>query len=288
MSEPPTPGDRTYWARQTSKTSPATERPARARSVSTGFASASQISRPGRSRAFQRSRISGAVSSAISTRPAPATARRTRSFAVRRAAPKGSLAPTAKAAPCSTRPNSISGAAAASAPISAAREWNSSSTNRSFNFRASGSERWRAAGSKGIGRSVGISTRERDRTAASLCCRRLSPIFPLISSALASSVSRSPYVEIHFFAVTCPTPGTPGMLSTLSPIKARTSRTWPGATPKKSWTPASSRKRSRPVWNTRIPGDTSCSMSLSAVTITTSNPCAAAFFDRVPMTSSAS
>ena len=37
-----------------------------------------------------------------------------------------------------------------------------------------------------------------------------------------------PYWAIHLAAVSGPTPGMPGMLSTVSPVRARTSRAWLG------------------------------------------------------------
>ena len=60
-------------------------------------------------------------------------------------------------------------------------------------------------------------------------------------------------------------------------MSARTSTTWPAATPKNSATPLSSRNFSLPVWKTRTRApETSWSMSLSAVTMTTSKPAASA------------
>ena len=262
--------------------------PSRARRESRDLASAIVTVEPGRSSARQRAAISGRDSSAISTVRPSETARSAVSFARRSATPTGAARSRANGSPGLRRTAEISGATAASSWISAAREWNSSSTKSCLSFGASAVVRRNASGSNGISRSVGISTRLREIRASSLCSRRLSPTFPLTSSARARSVGRSPYSAIHFLAVTSPTRGTPGMLSTLSPMSASTSATWPGATPKNSRTPASSRNFSRPVWKTRTRGPTSWSMSLSAVTMTTSNPIADAFFASVPMTSSAS
>ena len=50
---------------------------------------------------------------------------------------------------------------------------------------------------------------------------RLSPIFPFIVPAFATTVSKSPCSANHFTAVFGPTLGTPGTLSLLSPISVR-------------------------------------------------------------------
>ncbi len=61
----------------------------------------------------------------------------------------------------------------------------------------------------------------RDSARVSSPARRFSPTTPVILSAFCSSVSMLLYVPSHFAAVFGPTFGMPGMLSELSPIKAR-------------------------------------------------------------------
>ena len=132
-------------------------------------------------------------SSAISTPPAPATASRTRSRAVRSAAPKGSPAPTAKGvagldaarrrSPARPRPPLRSPPPASG--TRARRRGPSTSARRAPSAGA------RPARRVSAGPSGSRPACARGR-AASWCCRRLSPTFPLISSAFASSVSRSP------------------------------------------------------------------------------------------------
>ena len=53
---------------------------------------------------------------------------------------------------------------------------------------------------------------------------RLSPTTPFIASAFFFIPSKSPYSISHLAAVFCPTFGTPGMLSDVSPTKANISR----------------------------------------------------------------
>jgi hypothetical protein len=55
----------------------------------------------------------------------------------------------------------------------------------------------------------------------SRCLRRFSPTAPPISLAWATMASSEPQASSHFTAVLGPTLGTPGTLSTLSPISAR-------------------------------------------------------------------
>ncbi len=189
-SELPTPGESTYCARQTSNTSAATLPPSRASRASSGFASATVTERPGRSSARQRAAISGPDSSAISTFSPSDTASRTWSFARSRATPSGSEGSSAKGSPGRRRTAEISGVTADSSWISAAREWNSSSTKSARSFSASAAVERKTSGSKGMSRSTGISTRRREIRASSRCSRRLSPTLPLISSARASSVGQ--------------------------------------------------------------------------------------------------
>ena len=117
--------------------------------------------------------------------PVPA-ARRASPSRVSSATPAHSPVATSNALPFSRRFEE-SAACATSPWISAAREWNSSSTKVSFSFSGSGAERFNASVSNGMGRSVLIAAGRRDSSASSLCSRRLSPTLPLTSSARASS-----------------------------------------------------------------------------------------------------
>ena len=54
-----------------------------------------------------------------------------------------------------------------------------------------------------------------------MLARIFSPILPLMPSAASITPCREPCSLISFAAVLGPTPGTPGMLSLLSPISAR-------------------------------------------------------------------
>ena len=89
-------------------------------------------------------------------------------------------------------------------------------------------------------------------------------------------------------AVFSPTPGTPGMLSTLSPISARKSIMSSGPTPNFSTTPGISITVSVMVFTNVTCLLTSCAISLSPVETTTSMPISVACAASVPMTSSAS
>jgi len=96
-------------------------------------------------------------------------------------------------------------------------------------------------------------------------------------------------------AVTSPTPGTPGALSTASPISASTSITCKGATPHSSRTFASSARTHDPParWDgggrsTVTCASTSWRRSLSGETTTAARPAADARFASVPSASSAS
>ena len=104
--------------------------------------------------------------------------------------------------------------------------------------------------------------------------------------------STLPNWPMSFAAVFSPTPGTPGILSMESPISARRSGICSGVTPIFTFTAASSsttRSPPRPlVVKTRTRGLTSWSMSLSAVTRTTSTGESRTRSTSVPSTSSAS
>ncbi len=119
--------------------------------------------------------------------------------------------------------------------------------------------------------------------------RRLSPILPPMLPALAITPSRVSYSASHFAAVFGPHLGTPGMLSTLSPISARKSMIWSARTPNFSTTAAS--ESSLPplmVLTSATPGRTSWAKSLSLVEMVTSMPARAPCTASVPITSSAS
>ena len=66
-----------------------------------------------------------------------------------------------------------------------------------------------------------IVVSSRDSGSCSKLARRFSPILPFTASALAITASSEPYWLSHLAAVFGPTFGTPGMLSTESPISAR-------------------------------------------------------------------
>ena len=98
----------------------------------------------------------------------------------------------------------------------------------------------------------------------------------LISSARASSVSRSPYSVMSWAAVLMPMPGAPGTLSTESPASACTSMTLSGPTPNFSNTSSGPIGLFFSVSNMTMPGETSCIRSLSAETMVTRPPAATA------------
>ena len=126
---------------------------AAARRRSSGLASGAANEAPGRSRASQRARIASSEPSAICTLEPSATASR-RSPVAReeRHAAGGRAAFDAIGSSVPSR-RDVSCADASSPWISAASEWNSSSTKRLFNFSLSGAERLSVSGSNGIGRS---------------------------------------------------------------------------------------------------------------------------------------
>ena len=89
-------------------------------------------------------------------------------------------------------------------------------------------------------------------------------------------------------AVFTPMPGTPGTLSVESPIRACTSMTFAGGTPKRSITSSSPITLFFMVSYMRTPGRTSCIRSLSEETMVTSAPASCASRAYVAMRSSAS
>ena len=89
-------------------------------------------------------------------------------------------------------------------------------------------------------------------------------------------------------ALLSPTPGTPGMLSTLSPLSARKSITSSGGIPNFVFTPSTSISWFVMVLIKVTCSFTSCAMSLSPVLIRVSIPFSVACLANVPITSSAS
>jgi hypothetical protein len=131
-------------------------------------------------------------------------------------------------------------------------------------------------------------TRRRASGSVGRPARRFSPALPGSAGADATSASSEPCSASHFAAVFGPTPLMPGMLSEVSPIRARYSTICAGATPNFSFTAAASSVRFFMVSSSATPWPTSCAMSLSPVTISTGMPARRAWRVSVPMTSSAS
>jgi hypothetical protein len=146
----------------------------------------------------------------------------------------------------------------------------------------------RSAGATGSSQSVFTVRSLRPCGSQSSDARRLSPTTPPISPACAMTLSSVPYSASHFAAVFGPTLGTPGTLSTASPVSARRSSTWSGRTPNFATTPSTSSVSLLIVLTQVMPGPTSCARSLSEVEITVSMPSRFAAFASVPITSSAS
>ncbi len=118
-----------------------------------------------------------------------------------------------------------------------------------------------------------------------LAPRKLSPA---IFSDSAYKVSSPPSPCSNACAVFSPTPGTPGMLSEESPIKARKSMISEGGTPYFVTTSSGPRMVLVMVLIRVILGVTSCAISLSPVLISTGRPAFSASRASVPITSSAS
>jgi hypothetical protein len=95
-------------------------------------------------------------------------------------------------------------------------------------------------------------------------------------AASFTSASSVPYCDSHFAAVLGPTFGTPGMLSTESPVSVNRSSTWSGRTPNLA---EHARLVERLVAH-RVDelhaGPTSCARSLSDVEMMLSTPAARA------------
>ena len=76
-----------------------------------------------------------------------------------------------------------------------------------------------ASKSSSTGAFVWMVATRRESSASSMWARRFSPILPLTSSAWAMTSSRLPYWLMRALAFLGPMPGTPGMLSELSPLR---------------------------------------------------------------------
>lgn len=123
------------------------------------------------------------------------------------------------------------------------------------------------------GRSHFMVARVRESLRVSRLLRRLSPILPLILLALSMRVSMLSYCCSHLAAVLGPTLSMPGMLSEVSPTRARKSITWSA----RSW--STLKRWAMLVWlvmaffmvSSRVMSAwvSSCAMSLSPLEITT-------------------
>ena len=97
-----------------------------------------------------------------------------------------------------------------------------------------------------------------------------------IAGAAASTASRSPNSPISWAAVFGPMPGTPGTLSTASPISACTSTSLSGGTPNFSITSAGPIGFCFIGSSIATPGRMSCIRSLSEETMVVRQPTASA------------
>ena len=110
---------------------------------------------------------------------------------------------------------------------------------KSTSFAGSLSRTTRASSGSGSGASSRRVTSWRDMRAASACSiSRSRRLDGFIAGAAARMASRSPNSVISWAAVLGPMPGTPGTLSTLSPIRAWASISFSGPTPNFSITSA--------------------------------------------------
>ena len=166
------------------------------------------------------------------------------------------------------------GATSASSPR------NSISVKRACSAAASGALSFRPSRSAGTSTSTLTSASSRLSRAMSACSRT--------RSSCASAASNEPQRASISFARLGPTPGTPGMLSTSSPLNANTSGTSSGLTPSFSFTCSGPYRFSFHGSYTVTPSPTSWSRSLSEVAIVTLNPGPSNLRARVASTSSAS
>ena len=73
--------------------------------------------------------------------------------------------------------------------------------------------------SNATGASRRMRATSRDTKASSAWLRMFSPILPLMLSASASTASSEPYCTMSAAAFLGPMPGTPGILSLVSPLR---------------------------------------------------------------------
>ena len=152
------------------------------------------------------------------------------------------------------------------------------SSRKARTVAGSGSLTAKDSSGSGTGTSVQSVTSLRETRASSACSMRFSRrLGCLISSARASSESRSPYSVMSWAAVLTPMPATPGTLSDESPARAWTSMTLSGATPNFSLTSSTPMTRFFMASNMLMPSPTSCIRSLSEDTMVTSAPLARAW-----------
>ena len=132
-----------------------------------------------------------------------------------------------------------------------------------------------------------------ESTPNSLLASIFSFILPFSSWVFSSKASMLPYSFKNFFAVLSPTPGSPGILSTASPIIPRQSITCSGRSISNLACTSGIPQISIPLpilagRYMNIFSETSCAKSLSGVTIKVLKPSFSACLARVPMMSSAS
>ena len=119
-------------------------------------------------------------------------------------------------------PPSAQAAAPAWAPTASTRRLSAvkpSASNARSTSAGSKSGQDASWGSNATGASVRIRATRRDTSASSTWARMFSPIFPLISPACSRTASSDPYWTMSADAFFGPMPGTPGMLSDVSPLR---------------------------------------------------------------------
>ena len=149
---------------------------------------------------------------------------------------------------------------------------NSSSSKISVTPEISGSHISKSFSSNSTGTSNNILANSLESNPNSLDASTFSFIFPLSLSVLAKRFSMEPNSAINFFAVFSPTPGSPGMLSALSPIIPRKSITCSGVSTSNFFCTSGIPQTSYPPPNElglyiKIFSETNCAKSLSGVTI---------------------
>ena len=136
--------------------------------------------------------------------------------------------PSASASPAAARTiegisNTLEAAAPPSPPISARKRFcmavMPSVPSAAETSSAENAGKDVASKSSSTGASVRMVATLRLSSASSMCARRFSPILPLTSSACAMTSSRLPYCAMSALAFLGPMPGTPGMLSDVSPFR---------------------------------------------------------------------